>query len=79
MLSKCEIALGIVIWDIVQEHIDNIPESKDLNDLQREKIYGDNVNTMALILSENLKNECKDMVDNIKRKNYWGSYATSLE
>jgi hypothetical protein len=79
VLNKCEIAIGIVIWDIVQEHIDNIPESKDLNDLQREKIYGDNVNTMALILSENLKNECKNMVDNIKRKNYWGSYTTSLE
>ena len=79
MLSKVEIALGIVIWDVVQEHIDNVPETENLDQLQREKLYGDSVNNMALILSENLREECKDMIDNIKRENYWGSYTLSEE
>ena len=34
---------------------------------------------MALILSENLREECKDMIDDIKRENYWGSYTLSDE
>ena len=79
MLSKVEIALGIVIWDVVQEHIDNVPETEDLDQLQKEKLYGDSVNNMALILSENLREECKDMIDDIKRENYWGSYTLSDE
>ena len=79
MLSKVEIALGIVIWDVVQEHIDNVPETENLDQLQKEKLYGDSVNNMALILSENLREECKDMIDDIKRENYWGSYTLSDE
>ena len=79
MQNKLEIALGVVIWDVVQEHIDNVPETEDLNELQREKLYGDSVNNMALILSENLREECKDMIDDIKRENYWGSYTLSEE
>ena len=79
MQNKLEIALGVVIWDVIQEHIDNVPETQDLDDLTREKLYGDSVNNMALILSENLKEECKDMIDDIKRENYWGSYTLSDE
>ena len=79
MQNKLEIALGVVIWDVVQEHIDNVTETEDLNELQREKLYGDSVNNMALILSENLREECKDMIDDIKRENYWGSYTLSDE
>tara|TARA_B100000959_G_scaffold121246_2_gene127461 strand:- start:664 stop:957 length:294 start_codon:yes stop_codon:yes gene_type:complete len=75
MQNKLEIALGVVIWDVIQEHIDNVPETQDLDDLTREKLYGDSVNNMALILSENLREECKDMIDDIKRENYWGSYS----
>ena len=75
MQSKVEIALGVVIWDVVQEHIDNVPETQDLDNLTREQLIGDSVNEMALILSENLREECKDMIDDIKRENYWGSYT----
>ena len=79
MQNKLEIALGVVIWDVVQEHIDNVPETQNLDDLSREKLIGDSVNQMTLILSENLREECKDMIDNIKRENYWGSYTLSEE
>ena len=79
MQNKLEIALGVVIWDVVQEHIDNVPETQNLDDLTREKLIGDSVNQMTLILSENLREECKDMIDNIKRENYWGSYTLSEE
>ena len=79
MQNKLEIALGVVIWDVIQEHIDNVPETQDLDDLTREKLIGDSVNNMALILSENLREECKDMIDDIKRENYWGSYTLSDE
>lgn len=75
MQNKLEIALGVVIWDVVQEHIDNVPETQNLDDLSREKLIGDSVNQMTLILSENLREECKDMIDDIKRENYWGSYS----
>ena len=75
MQNKLEIALGVVIWDVIQEHIDNVPETQDLDDLTREKLIGDSVNQMTLILSENLREECKDMIDDIKRENYWGSYS----
>ena len=79
MQNKLEIALGVVIWDVVQEHIDNVPETQNLDDLTREKLIGDSVNQMTLILSENLREECKDMIDEIKRENYWGSYTLSEE
>ena len=79
MQNKLEIALGVVIWDVVQEHIDNVPETQNLDDLSREKLIGDSVNQMTLILSENLREECKDMIDEIKRENYWGSYTLSEE
>jgi len=79
MQNKLEIALGVVIWDVIQEHIDNVPETQDLDDLTREKLIGDSVNQMTLILSENLREECKDMIDEIKRENYWGSYTLSEE
>jgi len=79
MQSKLEIALGVVIWDVVQEHIDNVPETQNLDNLTREKLIGDSVNEMTLILSENLREECKDMIDNIERENYWGTYTLTKE
>lgn len=75
-----EMRVGIVIWDIVKNFIDDkCPEIEELSQIEQERVYGSIVQGVSEIILDDVLERTHDMVDELQRDYHWGAYRLDAE
>ena len=75
-----EMRIGIVIWDIVKNFIDEkCPEIEQMSQIEQERVYGSIVQGVSEIILDDVLERTHDMIDELQRDYHWGAYRLDDE
>ena len=75
-----EMRVGIVIWDIVKNFIDNTcPEIEELTEKEQERVYGSIVQSVSEVILDDVLERTHDMIDELQREYHWDAYQLDEE